>query len=123
MKLPSEQRALCILDNFTAQCTSDVNDIFESHGITVHVPANCTSELQPIDISVNKPAKEFLKDEFHNWYVDEMLSQIDDSQQNNVHFKSVQFPLGQMKPITTQWIMDADHYISTHPVFIRNGFH
>ena len=123
MKLPSEQRALCILDNFTAQCTSDVNDLFECHGIdTVHVPANCTGELQPMNISINQPVKEFLKDEFHNWYVDEMLSQIDDSQQNNVHFKPVQFPLGQMKPIAAQWIMDTHHYISTHPVFIRNGF-
>ena len=124
MKLPSDQRALCIIDNFTAHCTADVNELFESHGIdTVHVPANCTGELQPMDISINKPVKAFLNDEFHNWYAGEMLSQIDDSHQDNVCFKPVQFPLTQMKPIAAQWIMDAHHYISTHPVFIRNGFH
>jgi len=32
----------------------------------VYVPANCTSELQPMDISVNKPVKILLKDEFQN---------------------------------------------------------
>ena len=124
MKLCSDQRALCIIDNFTVQCTTDVNDLFESHGIdTVHVPANCTGVLQPMDISINKPVKTFLNDELHNWYAGEMLSQIDDSHQGNVQFKPVQFPLIQMKPFAARWIMDAHHYISTHPIFIRNGFH
>ena len=68
LKLPSDhQRALCITDNVTAQCTTDVNELFESHEIdTVHIPANCTGELQPMDISINKPVKMFLNDEFHN---------------------------------------------------------
>lgn len=123
MKLSSDQRALCIINNFTAQCTTDVNDLFEYYGIdTVHVPANCTGELQPMDISINKPVKTFLKDEFHNWYADEMLSQIVDSHQGNVRSKPVQFLLSQIKPIAAQWIMNAHHYISTHPVFIQNGW-
>ena len=123
MKLPSDQRALCIIDNFTAQCITDVNDLFESHGIdTVHVPANCTGELQPMDISINKPVKTFLNDEFHNWYAGEMLSQIDDSHQGNVRFKPVQFPLAQMKRIAALWITDARRCIFTHPIFIQNGF-
>ena len=65
-KLPSGQRALCIIDNFTAQCTSNVNDLFEYYGIdTIYIPANCTAELQLMDISINEPVKTFLKDEFH----------------------------------------------------------
>ena len=67
MKLPSCQQALCIMDNFSAQCTDDIIALFESHGIdTVYVLANCTGELQPMDISVNKPVKTYLKDEFQN---------------------------------------------------------
>ena len=27
-----------------------------------------------------------------------------------------------MKPIAAQWIINARHYICTHPVLIRNGF-
>ena len=71
---------------------------------------------------VNKPVKTFLNDEFHNQYAGEMLSQIDTSHQHNVRFKPVQFPLIRMKPIAAQWIIDARHYISTHPIFIRNEF-
>ena len=72
-----------------------------------------------MDISINKPVKVFLNDEFHNWYAGEL---IDNSHQGNVCFKPVQFPLIQMKPTAIQWIMDAHHYISMHPVFIQNGF-
>ena len=32
------------------------------------MPANTTDQLQPLDISVNKPAKEFLKRKFEQWY-------------------------------------------------------
>ena len=75
MKLPSSQRALCIMDNFSAQCPDGIIALFESYGIdTVYVPANCTGKLQPMDISVNKPVKAFLKDEFQNWYAKDNLT-------------------------------------------------
>ena len=32
------------------------------------VPANCTDQLQPLNVAVNKPVKEFLRAQFHNWY-------------------------------------------------------
>ena len=125
MKLPSHQRALCIMDNFSAQCTDDIIALFESYGIdTVYVPANCTGELQPMDISVNKPVKTFLKDEFQSWYAKEMLTQVDhtSTKQTDINFKPITFPMGRMKPIAAKWIIDAVHYIYAHPVLIRNGF-
>ena len=65
MKLPSSQRALCIMDNFSAQCTDGIIGPLESNGIdTVYFPAKCTGKLQPMDNSVNKPVKIFLKDKF-----------------------------------------------------------
>jgi len=53
-----------------------------------------------------------------------MLTQVDDTstKQNNVSFKPMSFPMGRMKPIAAKWIMDAVHYIYTHPVLIHNGF-
>ena len=42
------------MDNFSAQCTDGIIALFESNGIgTVYVPANCTGDLQPMDISMN----------------------------------------------------------------------
>lgn len=70
----------------------------------VYVPANCTSELQPMDISVNKPVKILLKDEFQNWYAEEMLIQVDDTatKQSDVNFKPITFPMGRLKPIAAK---------------------
>jgi len=45
LALPSSQRALCIMDNFSAQCTDGIIALFESYAIdTVYVPANCAGE-------------------------------------------------------------------------------
>ena len=64
-KLPPDQRALCIFDNFKAQLTSDVLQLLKDSFIdTIFVPGNCTDQLQPWDLSVNKPAKDFLKRKF-----------------------------------------------------------
>lgn len=42
-------------DNFKAQCTDRVLQLLEDNNIdTVFVPANCTGELQPMDLSMNK---------------------------------------------------------------------
>ena len=64
------------MDNFSAQCTDDVLELLERHNIdTVLVPPNCTDELQPMDLSINKPVKDILKNEFHQWYSDEISAQ------------------------------------------------
>ena len=37
----------------------------ENHIFVALVPANSTDKLQPLDVSVNKSIKEFLRDQFH----------------------------------------------------------
>ena len=32
------------------------------------VPANCTDRLQPLDVSVNKSVKDYMRRQFQNWY-------------------------------------------------------
>ena len=38
---------------------------------------NTTNRLQPMDLSVNKPAKDFLKRCFEEWYAQEITKQLD----------------------------------------------
>ena len=90
--------------------------MLERHKIdTILVLPNCTGELQPMDISINKPVKDILKKEFHQWYSDEVSAQ---GEQYNV----VKLPLSVMKPLGAKWLMKAFDHIQSHPKMIMNGF-
>ena len=43
----------------------------------VLVRANCTDRLQPLDLSINKPAKDFMKKKFQEWYANIILQQLE----------------------------------------------
>ena len=46
--------------------------------LVVKVPVGCTDELQPLDLSVNKSCKSFLRDKFSCWYSPEVEKQLSD---------------------------------------------
>ena len=54
--------ALVIMDSFIGQIMSAVTELLEENSLYMYVallPANTTGSLQPIDLSVNKPVKDF----------------------------------------------------------------
>ena len=72
-----DQPALLLFDNFKAQCTTSLLQTLDDNNINVLlIPPNCTDRLQPLDISVNKAAKEFLRGKFQKWYAQEVCSQF-----------------------------------------------
>ena len=94
--------ALVIFDVFKGQCTEEVFKMLEDNHIErVVVPANCTDRFQPLDLSVNKPAKEFLRREFQEWFASQIAIQLedDDQQLNNKQFDK---RLSIMKPLGTR---------------------
>ena len=77
LKLPGDHPALVVFDRFKAQCTSNILQILRDNNIdTLLIPASCTDRLQPLDVSVNKAAKEFLRRQFHLWYAGEVCHQL-----------------------------------------------
>lgn len=69
---------LVILDEFKGQTTDKVLNLFQANNLMyVIVPPNCTDRLQPLDVSVNRAAKQFLRNKFENWYADQIIAQKD----------------------------------------------
>ena len=69
------------MDNFKGQITPSATDLMESNDIHVCLlPPNTTDQLQPMDLSMNKPAKDFLKRCFEDWYAEQVTTQPDGRQ-------------------------------------------
>ena len=119
LNLASNQHALCIFDNFKGQLTDEVLNLLEDSNIdVVFVPPNCTDMLQPLDLSVNKSAKDYLKSRFQQWYSEQIFEQHNDS----TSLQPVKFPMQVMKPLGAQWIIDFYSYMQSNPDIVRNGF-
>uniref|UniRef100_A0A1X7UL70 DDE-1 domain-containing protein n=1 Tax=Amphimedon queenslandica TaxID=400682 RepID=A0A1X7UL70_AMPQE len=65
LNLPSTFPAVAIFDHFSGQVTEGVFSKLEANSIRyVLVPAKNTDRLQPMDLSVNKSAKDLLRNCF-----------------------------------------------------------
>ena len=121
LKLAVNHPALVIFDRFQAQCTSNIIDLLASRHVHMAiVPANCTDRLQPLDVSVNKAAKEFLPRQFQEWYSEQVCQQLQDG---DVTVQLVDLKMSTVKPLGAKWMMGLYDYMKTRPDIMRNGFH
>ena len=117
--LSSNHPALAIFDVFKGLRTEEVCKLLEDSNILYTlVPANCTDKLQPLDLSVNKPAKDFMKRQFQNWYGEMICKKLEDKIEEEVDMR-----LSVMKPLSARWLIDMHKYFVDHPRIIVNGFH
>ena len=112
--------ALAIFDEFNGQTTYALFSRLENNHIYYVIePPNCTDKLQPLDVSVNKPAKAVLRNCFQTWYAERISSQMEE---NPSQFDPVNLKLSTMKPLgARQMIQLYDHFKSTSQVIV-NGF-
>ncbi len=66
---------------------------------------------------VNKPAKDFLRKKFQEWYGDIVYKQLESGTEEPVDLR-----LSVMKPLTAQWAIDMFNYFESRPEIIINGF-
>ncbi len=108
MKLSSDYPALVLFDVFKGQCTESVYRLLDEHNILyIIVPANCTDKLQPLDLSVNKPAKEQMRRKFQDWYGEIICKQLEDKVEELVDMR-----LSIVKPLSAKWIIDTCDYLA-----------
>ena len=118
LKLPDNQGSLLIFDNFKAQITSSILTLLDSHYVNVVlIPANCTDRLQPMDLSVNKAGKDFLRSQFKDWYAHEVCSNLEEDDSSMVDLK-----LSRIKPLHAQWLVALYNHIKSNPDIVKNGF-
>ena len=60
-----------------------VTNLLEDHSLHICLlPANTMDLLELMDISVNKLAKDFLKQQFNQWYSERIIKQLEGSNDN-----------------------------------------
>ena len=83
------------------------------------MPQNCTDQLQPLELSVNKLVKDFLRGTFQHWYSDKTFDQHEDG----LTLQPVTFPMDVRKPLGANWLMEFYSYMQDRPDIVLNGFH
>ena len=119
LKLSVDQQALAIFDVFKGQQTERILKLLEENNIlVVSVPANCTDRLQPMDLSVNKSVKEFMRSKFRDWYSEQVQDQL--NEENDI--TPVDLKMSTMKPLGARWLVSLHDYITENQSIVVNGF-
>ena len=120
----STQAALVIMDNFKGQITDLVNLLLEANNILVcWLPPNTTDLFQLLDIAVNKPVKDFLKQKFYPRYADEVANQLYGFMDiQSAEIQHVNLSFAATKVLSIKWLVEMSEYLAEKPQLIVNGF-
>lgn len=75
--------------------------------------------IVPVDLSVNKAAKEFMCSQFREWYASEVQKQLDDGAQQ---ISPIDLKMSTMKLLGAGWLVSLHDYIKEHNSLVTNGF-
>ena len=115
--------AIIIMDNFKGQITPAVFQHLEAYNIHhCLLPPNTTDRLQPMNLTVNKPIKCFLKQKFEEWYSSEVMKQLQGKDLDTVELEPISLNLPCLKELGAQWLVEAAKYMSANPQMIVSGF-
>ena len=99
------QTALLTMDVFCGQITDDVTSLLTEHNVhVVLVPNNMTQLFQPLDLTVNKHCKSFLKRLFSKSYLHQIKNQL--SIGKKMEEVDIKFTLTTIKPLHAQWLVE-----------------
>ena len=115
---PLEQHALIIIDTFKRQDNDTLKKLCaENNCEVVIVPHNFTNKSKPLDLSVNKTSKSFIK--YNDWFADQVFTLQNGKYPTDVKTSS---KLSNLKPIHARWIVDWYNHVIKEKEMIARGF-
>ena len=104
IKLEAVCYTITIFDGFHGQTTDDVVALPWQHKIIpVQLPPNCTDKFQPVDLSINKPMTDHMKQKFQQWYAAEVQQKL----KTTVNEVQVDVSLSVIKNPSASWIISG----------------
>ena len=77
-----------------------------------------------MDISVNKAAKDFIRQKFNEWYSDKVAEQLgDDTDVEQQVIQPVDLTAAVLKTTGAKWLVQMHEYLQDNPGLVVNGFH
>ena len=112
LELADDHVALAIFDVFAAhRCDSVLKKLRDNIIHQVYIPACCTGELQPLDLSVNDEFKAIMKDNFSRWYAHEVQEALDSGKQ--LDEISIDLKASMIKSLHANWLITAITVLQT----------
>lgn len=105
LNLSPDAPALLIMDVFRGQMTTEVMELLAEENILVtYVPNNMTHIFQPLDLTVNSWAKNYMKEKFATWYAQKIREGLD----HGIKIDDIDIltPLTVMKPLHAKWMIN-----------------
>ena len=91
-----------VADVHRAQQTANVKKLLQNKStLLINLPPGCTSQVQPLDVSINKPYKHAIREQFEKHL------------RENLHlYTESKLPASERRVLTTRWIaegLEKDH--------------
>ena len=115
------QKAMVLMDNFSGQTTTSLLEKVEEEGIVVvMIPAGTTDRLQPLDVSTDKAAKDFLRENFRHWYAQEVETQLQAGTAENAI--KINMGMAVMEEVGAKWLTALYDKFRADTSIVTNGF-
>ena len=105
LKVLSNFPALLVMDAFQGQMTKAYDSLLKDCNIFISlVPNNVTHIFQPLDLTIDSWAKNFLKERYATWYALQITVGLE--KRLAVDEIDVKTPLAVIKLLHTKWVMN-----------------
>ena len=107
------RKALLVMDSFRAHCTEDIQNLLATANSEIaFIPGGCTSKLQPLDVSLNKPFKTICRKSFSAFCRSQLSTMSDPADRLKTASKQQ----------VVQWVEEAHKHLSERPEMVIKSF-